>query len=79
VYTVDSHIQNITKCKHDFSCLTKRKCGNRDICDVEYVAAEKIIFLNDKEYSPCKNRMPFGLCQTCKCPTRFEIHRKYGH
>lgn len=77
MFTVDSHSLDITYCESGYSCLTEKKCGNRDMCDVSYADGEFVLFLHDKEDATCKYRLTYGLSQICICPTRFGIYQKY--
>ena len=75
--TVGADFLNITTCEHDYSCLTKEKCGNRNICDVSFSAGECVLFINNIEQAICNFRMSYGYSHVCTCPTRYEIYRKY--
>jgi hypothetical protein len=75
--TVDSDSLNSTNCEHDYSCLTEKKCGNRDMCNVQYANGEYVLFLHDKEHSKCKFRSNITCEQVCTCPIRYEIYKKY--
>jgi len=77
MFTVNSHSLNITSCENDYSCLTEKKCGDRDMCDVKHANGEHVLFLDDKEHALCKYRLAYGYNQICTCPTRFAIYRKY--
>jgi len=77
MFTVDAHSQKITNCENVFSCLTEGKCGDRDMCDVNYANGEHVLFLHNREQTICKYRSAYGYSQICTCPTRFAIYRKY--
>ena len=77
MFNVDSYYLNITNCEHNYSCLTERKCGNRDMCDVSFASVEYMLLLHNKEQVTCKFRMDFGYGKVCKCPTHYGIYKKY--
>ena len=62
------------KCGHNFSCLTTGKCGDREMCPVEYANGEPLLFLKDRKYAACPYRLPFGDRQICRCPVHYAMH-----
>ena len=77
MFNVDSSYLNLTNCDHNYSCLTEKKCGNRDMCDVHFASIEFILVLHNKEDAKCKFRMNFGDGKVCKCPTHYGIYQNY--
>ena len=63
-------LKRTTKCQLAFSCLETGMCGDRELCAVEYIGGEKLIFLKDRTNRTCPYRMPFGERQMCCCPVR---------
>ena len=67
-----------TECFNNFTCLSQGRCGDRDLCDVEYADGESILFLSSKQPLACPHRVVFAGRQICKCPTHFAIHGQHG-
>ena len=74
----DDVILETTKCRHDFSCIETKRCGNADMCEVWYANGKNVLFLNTEEPATCSYRLPFAYSQICTCPTHFAIYEKYG-
>ena len=72
----DAIIKQATKCQHSSSCLETGKCGDKEMCAVDYTDGENVIFLKDKQEACCSYRMPFGYSQVCSCPVHYAIRRK---
>ena len=66
-----------TKCPHDFACLTTGKCGDRPLCEVKSEHGHCLLTIKARAGLGCPYRVPFGYAQFCRCPTRFELYRKY--
>ena len=66
-------LQKTTKCQYNFSCLETGKCGDRAMCEFEYVDGEQVIFLEDQNTADCAYRKTFGTRQLCRCPTHYAI------
>lgn len=74
---IDQSVQEeTTKCSHNFSCLSTGKCGDRDMCEVEYADGKNMLVLKSKEAASCPYRMSFGTVLMCTCPTHFDIHKQ---
>lgn len=71
-----SVIEQTTKCQHNFSCLETGKCGDKEMCAVQYADGENVLFLKDKEDASCNYRMSFGYNQVCTCPVHYAIERR---
>jgi hypothetical protein len=71
-------LDRTTKCPHAFSCLDSGKCGEREMCEVNFAGGENVLFLKWKEASSCPYRMSFGYGQICTCPTHFAIVGRYN-
>lgn len=67
--------QATTKCPADLSCLTTGKCGDREMCAVEYANGCPVLFLEDRKGSTCPYRLSFGNRQACLCPTHYALHQ----
>ena len=78
IYTISADILKETDCQNDFSCLTTGKCGDREMCEVDYLNGPNVSFLKTKEYANCIHRLNYGGMQMCNCPTRYAIHKKYS-
>ena len=66
-----SVLSETTKCLHDFSCLKTSKCGDREMCEIEYVAGENILFLASQNTMDCPYRLAFGEGHVCRCPIHY--------
>jgi len=71
-------LDGTTKCPYAFTCLDSGKCGEREMCGVEYANGDNVLFLESKEAASCAYRVTFGFRQLCTCPTHFYIdaHQK---
>lgn len=67
-------INNTTRCKKNFSCLS----GENPICRVELCVDDKIHFIKCANNEPCSYKIPFGYSFVCICPVRKELHNKYN-
>ncbi len=70
----DCVLNGTTKCAHNFSCIETSKCGDKEMCKVEYANGGQILFLKDRKYSDCPYRLLFGDRQICRCPTHYALH-----
>lgn len=71
---VSEHVRARTRrCGHNFSCLETRKCGERDMCEVEH-SIGSVLLLKTGEPAVCNYRVNFGERQVCTCPIHCEIH-----
>ncbi len=67
-------LDRTTKCPYAFTCLDSEKCGEREMCRVDYANGENVLFLKSKEAASCTYRVAFGFSQLCTCPTHFYIN-----
>jgi hypothetical protein len=67
-------LHQATKCLKGYSCLRERK---RDICAVDYGIQESVIFIKDREMTPCFYYNCFGSSHFCACPVRKKIYVQY--
>ena len=73
IHVSDAVLNETTKCEHFFSCLETGKCGDRELCQAEYVDGERVIFLRDRSDAKCPYRVALGERQLCRCPTHYAI------
>ena len=69
----DDILKMTTKCPHAFSCLTLGRCGERKICEVEYINGTHVMFLKDTQETVCRYRLTYGNGQMCTCPMHYAI------
>jgi hypothetical protein len=75
IFEVDeSTIKKTTKCKKNFSCLSKER---KDLCKVTYNITDKVCFIECKNTEPCDYLFPYGHSFLCTCPVRKEIFYRY--
>jgi hypothetical protein len=72
----DDVVNQTTKCKMDFACLS----GRFDhLCEVEQaIGSRPVLFLSQGEQPLCHYNYRFGDGQMCSCPVRLELYRHYG-
>ncbi len=83
-YQVPQDIIDETECPYEFSCISDGKCGDLDMCGVEYDSA---IYIDSTYLKPEVDHEISRECQyadivyggiVCKCPVRFYIYQEYG-
>ncbi len=57
------------------NCLLEGKCGD---CVIEWVVKGSGMFVKTSLSDSCSYKMAFGDKFICKCPTRYELHMRYG-
>ena len=67
-------LHQATKCLKGHSCLSSRK---RDMCEVDYGIQEGVIFIRDREMTPCFYYNCFGSSHFCACPVRKKLYGQY--
>lgn len=72
-----SVVDRASKCEHKNSCLTEKRCGTREMCDVRSADGQDILFLCDEENATCKYRVPFGSGQLCSCPVHYWLYTNH--
>ena len=73
--TIDKKAKDCTiKCDKDFKCLS---LSNHELCKVTETVKDEVIFIGCQEKKHCVYVVSFGIYNTCNCPTRKEIYRKY--
>ena len=70
----DSVLQETTKCQHNFSCLESGQCGDRKMCEVDYVDGPNLLILVSREDATCPYRTKIADRQICMCPVRCYIY-----
>jgi len=75
-FEVPQEIRECTsECRREFSCLAGRR---RDRCKVKFCVDDRLFFVKLTGSRDCPYVRGFGGEQLCTCPTRKEIHRRYG-
>ena len=69
----DNILQQTTKCKTNFSCLS----GETPPCSVENCIDNKLHFIKCASKEPCSYRVSFGYSDVCTCPVRKELYNSY--
>jgi hypothetical protein len=74
---VDPETRRVTtRCDKNFSCLA----GSRDrLCKVEECVDGNLHFVQCEHGQACAYQVMFGARCLCSCPTRREIHDRYGY
>lgn len=72
----DSVRQKASRCPHEFGCLATGRCGEREICEVEYAYGESVMLLASKPQVGCSYGITFGHGQLCTCPVREYLHTR---
>ena len=62
------------KCLKGHSCLKMLK---KDTCEVDYSVQEGVIFIKDRDMTPCFYYNCFGSSHFCACPVRKKIYQQY--
>lgn len=70
----DSVKQRAGKCRHDFSCAAIGKCGDKELCKIEYSFGAEVLQLATHDQLDCPYRVSFGCGQLCTCPVRQYLH-----
>jgi hypothetical protein len=68
-------LKNTTKCDKDMQCLVDGKCGD---CIIENVIEGRTVFIKTRGPNLCPYMISFGNGFICTCPTRYELHERYG-
>ncbi len=69
----DNILQETTKCRKNFSCLS----GEKPICKVELCIENTIFFVKCASNESCSYKVPFGFSYVCVCPVRKELYNRY--
>lgn len=76
VYRIsDETRRKTTKCPSDMRCLVDGKCSD---CVIEWVIKGSGMFVKTNLPNSCAYKMTYGEKFICKCPTRYELHMRYG-
>ena len=73
VQVPDSVRKATTKCAHDFACLKTGKCGDRELCPVDYADGKHVLFLKERKPALCPYRVSFADRQICCCPMHYAL------
>jgi hypothetical protein len=60
-----------TRCKHEFSCLENENFCDTELCRIDYINGENIIFLKSNKPHDCPYRVGFADQMICRCPVRY--------
>jgi hypothetical protein len=72
---IKKEIQDKTQlCKKGFCCLRDENV----CCNVVRCVNKDVHFVECGKTTLCNYRLSFGMVFICTCPTRKEIHNKYG-
>jgi len=74
-YEIDKKILDETKCKHTFKCLETGKCPT---CESFETMGKELLVKCDKNTCEYAIDIGYSNIQKCGCPTRIELHKKYG-
>jgi len=66
--------KSANKCPHGFRCAETGKCGDEDLCKVEYSFGANVLQLTSRDQLSCPYRLSFGNVQLCTCPVRQYLH-----
>lgn len=72
----DSVRRETTLCPHDFSCIRTGRCGDREICKVDYSYGGNVLRLACDNQSSCPYHVAFGYSKLCTCPVRDYLHTR---
>lgn len=67
--------RNTTKCPNDMFCLVEGKCSD---CVIEWVVKGTGMFVKTNQSNSCYYKKIYADRHICKCPTRYELHMRYG-
>jgi hypothetical protein len=67
-------LEQAAKCLKGHSCLKARK---RDTCEVDYSVQDGVVFIREREMTPCFYYNCFGNSHFCACPVRKKIYFQY--
>ena len=70
----DSVRRKVTQCPHDFSCLVSGRCGDRDMCEVEYAYGGNVMRLVSCGQLSCPYCVAYGNSKLCTCAVREYLH-----
>jgi hypothetical protein len=68
-------LEKTDRCPRGMKCLKK---GEKPVCEVERLIDGAGAFLKSDGVDICPYKMSFGSAYVCNCPTRYELHKKYG-
>lgn len=79
----DEIIKHTKNCCSRFNCLTaegKPICTeDLPMCSVKHHHVEsKLIFVEPAKYFYCSYLRPYGSGFICKCPVRYELHKRFN-
>lgn len=60
------------KCPHSFSCLESKKCGEKEMCEIDTTDGNNVLYLKDAEQKTCPYRLKCGF-QVCTCPVHYAM------
>ncbi len=72
-----SVVDSADRCEHNHSCLTERRCGPHEMCDVSEADGRNILFLCAGKDVVCSYRIPFGNGHICRCPVHYWLHTNH--
>ena len=74
-YQISNKTKELTKqCPYNFSCLTG---DNWEMCSVKFMAKHIGLFLQQCLRKGCPYCIPLIKTHICKCPTRYELCKRY--
>ena len=81
---IPDSVRRETKCcPHEFGCLATGRCGDREICKVDYAYGGNVLRIASEKQLPCPYHVAFGYIQLCTCPIRDYLHvmerLSFGH
>lgn len=68
-------LEQAVKCLKDHSCLNGQR---RDVCEVDYSVQDGVVFIKEREMTPCFYYNCFGNSHFCACPVRKKIFLEYS-
>ncbi len=80
-YTIPQEFLDDTDCLKEFSCLSNGKCGDIDMCKVNYAGSKNITFLkqgiSDQIIHQCHYALKYYDRVICRCPIRHYLYQEY--
>jgi hypothetical protein len=74
-HQISDEIKELTKqCPYQFSCLTDDKW---EMCSVKFMAKHIGLFLHQCLRKKCPYNISLIKTYICKCPTRYELCKRY--
>lgn len=71
----DETLKRTTKCPWEMRCLSGWQCGD---CVIEMTIRGDEAFIRSSKPDGCPYKISYGYGYVCTCPTRSELHEKYG-